>query len=437
VDRWWQSFADPATSELVEQALAGNTDLRAAAARVLEAEAALSAARGTRWPEANLSLSGARTKTSFVLPSVGRIGIYSTTYSDELSVSYQVDLFGRLARSRQAAWADLLAGEADRQALTHTIIGEAVRARVQVAGLQQQLALAEATAESWETTFGIVSDRYRHGLVDAADMHLARQSLAAARAAIPDLEQGLAAARHGLDVLLGRRPGTGAGLPGTLPPVPELVPVPVGLPADLLDRRPDLVAARMRFSSATARVGVALANLYHSLTLTGGTGTRSDTLSDLAASDGLVYSAVSSILAPIFSGGRLRAEVRAARARAEQAAAAYAGAVLQALREVEDALVAEQAIADQLAARRIQLESSVAAEELSRNRYHAGTGDLLQLLVADRARTTAEAALISTRTAQWQARVALLLALGGDWGTIEDETTITETATTGAPVSTD
>jgi multidrug efflux system outer membrane protein len=421
IDRWWETFADPVTSELVEQALAGNTDLRAAAARVIEAEAGLAAARGSRWPQANLSLSGSRSKVSFVMPSIGRVGIYSTTYSDDLSVSYQVDLFGRLARSRQAAWSDLLAVAASRQALQHSVIAGVVRARVQVARLQQQLSLAESTAESWRTTFSIVEDRYSLGLVDAEEMHLSRQSLAAAEAAIPGLEQALAAARHGLDVLLGRRPGSGLDLPRTLPPTPELTPVPVGLPADLLDRRPDLVQTRMQLSSATARIGIAMANLYPSLTLTGSTGTRSDSLSDLASTDGLVYSAIASLVAPIFSGGQLRAEVRGAEARAEQAAAAYAAAVLQALREVEDALVAEEALAKQLVARRVQLESSTAAEELARARYHSGTGSMLQLLVADRARTTAEAALIAARADQWEARVALILALGGDWSCQLDE----------------
>jgi multidrug efflux system outer membrane protein len=415
VARWWETFADPVTSELVAQALEENTDLRAAAARVMEAEAGLAAARGTRWPEASLSVSGSRSKVSFVMPSIGRVGIYSTTYADDLSVSYQVDLFGRLARARQAAWSDLLAAEASRQAVVHSVIAAVVRGRVQVASLQQQLALAESTAMSWQTTFNIVEDRYSMGLVDAEEMHLTRQSLAAAEAAIPGLEQALAAARHGLDLLVGRRPGSRNELPESLPPAPDLAPVPVGLPADLLDRRPDLVQARMQLSSATARIGIAMAKLYPSLTLTGSTGTRSDTLSDLTTTDGLVYNAVASLLAPLFSGGQLRAEVRAAEARTEQAAATYAGAVLQALREVEDALVAEEALARQLVARKVQLESSSAAEELARSHYHAGTGSMLQLLVADRARTTAEAALITARADQWQARVALILALGGDW----------------------
>jgi multidrug efflux system outer membrane protein len=415
VNRWWLSFADPVTNELVELALSQNTDLMAAAARLQEAEAGLRAARGARWPQASAGLSGTRSKSSFVLPSVGRIGIYSTTFAGDLTISYQLDLFGRLARSQQAAWGELMATEASLQAVQHTIIAEVVRARVRVAQLERQLQLARKTADSWQTTATFVDGRYRLGLVDAAELHLNRQSLAAAEAAVPGLEQSLAAARTALDLLVGRRPGTGDELPRTLPVVPSLQPAPVGLPADLLDRRPDLIEARMRFSAATARVGVALANLYPSLTLTGSSGSRSDSLGDLIASDGLVYSAIAGLAAPVFAGGQLRAEVAASRARSEQAAAAYAGAVLRALKEVEDALVAEDALRRQLAAQQVQLESAVAAEELARSRYQNGTGEILQLLIADRARTTAEVALIGAQASQWEARIALLLALGGDW----------------------
>jgi len=242
VDHWWVGLADPVTSELVEQALARSTDLQQAAARVLEADAGLAVARGSRWPQVDMSGSATRTKTSFVLPGAGRVGIYSTTLSHDLSIAYQVDLFGRLARSQQAAWADLLAAEADRQAVLHSVIAEVVRARVEVAGLERRLELAQRAVASWQQTVDLVEERYRAGLVDPADVHLNRQSLAAARASVPELEQQLAAARHSLDVLVGRRPGTGRPLPETLPETPELERVPPGLPAALLDRRPDLTS---------------------------------------------------------------------------------------------------------------------------------------------------------------------------------------------------
>ncbi|MCP4663511.1 MAG: efflux transporter outer membrane subunit [bacterium] len=414
-DRWWERFGDEVTSELVDLALAENTDLRAAAARVLEAQAALGKAAGSRFPEVTAGLSATRSKTSFVLPEVGRIGIFSTTYSDDLTVSYQVDLFGRLARTREAAWADLLAQEASREALRHTVVSQVVRSRVQIATLERGLAIARGIRESWEVTLRTVERRYRAGLVQAVDLRLARENLAATQTPEVDLEGQLWQARHALDVLVGRRPGSGPRLPSTLPELPDLEPVPLGLPADLVERRPDLRQAEMQLAAATSRIGVALADLFPSLTLTGSGGIRSDTLSELTSSDGLVYSAVGNLLAPLWSGGRRRAEVRAARARAEQAAAAYAGAVLNALREVEDALVRGETARRRLDLALTRVAEARAADRLARERYQRGVEGLLKVLETERRLRSAEEALYSTQADLWTVRIDLFLALGGDW----------------------
>ena len=414
-DDWWRSFADPVTVGLVEQALEHNTDLQAAAARVLEAEALLTSAKGNRYPQADYSLSANRNKFSFVLPQIGRVGIYSTTFSQQLTVSYQVDLFGRLRRSRQAAWASVLAAEADRTTLVNSLIAQVIRLRARISALERQLAIDRHTLDSWAQTAETVEARYRAGIIDAGELYLVRENRAASEAALPEGQRSLAAARHALDVLVGRRPGTGPALPDSLPSVPALDPIPVGLPAALLDRRPDLVAARMRLAAATARVGVALADLYPNLTLTGSTGIVSDDVSGLLDTGGQVYSAVAGLLAPIFRGGQLRAQAAAARARADAAAAAYAGAVLQALQEVEDALTSDTLLQRQLAAARRRREAARGAEELARWRYDRGTGTLLDLLAADRARQLSELSLTLTQASLWDTRVGLHLALGGHW----------------------
>ncbi|HHQ47347.1 MAG TPA: hypothetical protein ENK19_00505, partial [Acidobacteria bacterium] len=240
-DDWWRGFADPVTTELIEEALANNTDLKAAAARVLEAEAILKGARGARYPQVDYNLRGQRNKFSFVLPQVGRVGIYSTTFQHQVSVSYQLDLFGRLKRTQQAAWANVLAAEADRTTLVDSLIAQIIRLRAQISALERQLAIDHTTLASWTQTAELVEARYRAGVVDAGELYLVRENRAAAAAAIPPIERSLAAARHALDVLVGRQPGTGPKLPDTLPEVPALDPVPVGLPIALLDRRPDLV----------------------------------------------------------------------------------------------------------------------------------------------------------------------------------------------------
>jgi len=190
---WWRRFGDETTSRLVEQALDNNTDLRVAAARVLEAGAAaarvleagagLRQARGAQWPQVGLGGSANRQKSSFVLPQVGRVGIWSTTYSADLQVSYQVDLFGKLARLKEAAWADALAQEAGQDALRHTIIAEVVRARVLIATTERALDITRGIRSSWESTLGTVERRYRMGVTPALDLRLARENLASARAA--------------------------------------------------------------------------------------------------------------------------------------------------------------------------------------------------------------------------------------------------------------
>lgn len=415
LDPWWTSFGDAATADLVQRALDENTDLRAAAARVLEARAALGSARATLWPSLEGSFTASRTKNSFTLPQVGRVSVYATTYSPSLDASYQLDLFGRLERTRQAAWSDLLSQEAARRSVLHTVVSETVRARVRIGTLERSLDLATGIRDSWAGTLETIDRRYRSGLVEALDLRLARENLASAEAAVVEARQALAQARLGLDVLVGRRPGTGPEIASELPSLPDLDPVPLGLPADLLDRRPDLIQAEMALAAQTARVGVALADLYPSLRLTASAGTSSDTLSDVVASEAVVYNAVLNLLAPIFDGGRRRAEVAARRARVEQAAAAYAGAVLRALREVEDALLRDRAVTERLTFLETRAEEARAADRIARDRYGRGVSTLLQVLDTERRLRVAEQALLAARADAWNGRVDLYLALGGDW----------------------
>lgn len=417
VDPWWRSFGDPLTAELVETALAANTDLEAAAARVLAAEASLRQARSSRWPEANLSAGASRQKNSFVLPGAGRVSPISTTYSDALSVAYQADLFGGLRRSRQAAWAEFLAQDAARQTVLHTVIAEVVRARVRIDTLARSLALAEETRDSWQRTHDTIDRRNRLGLAPTLDVRLARENLAAAEAAAVARAQELAQARLALDVLLGQAPGASpaASIEDGLDPLPDLEPIPVGLPAGLLERRPDLRRAEMQLAAATARIGVAIADLYPGLSLTASAGNSSDSLSDLLSSETLIYSAAANLLAPIFDGGRRRAAVGGARASAEVAAAEYAGAVLVALREVEDALLRERILREQLTFLDQRVEEARAADRSARQRYQRGVTPFLSVLDTERRWRAAEDALLAARASLWNARIDLHLALGGDW----------------------
>jgi len=417
VSPWWRTFGDDTTTDLVELALQNNTDLQAAVGRVLEAEANLRRAGGARLPQVGYGAGAQRQKMSFVLPGAGRREIFSTTYSYDFNITWQADLFGRLKRTQQATWASLLAEEAAQEAVVHTVVAMVVRSRVQIAILERAVTITREITTSWGSTLATVERRYRSGLADAVDLHLARENLASARAAGVVIEGELNLARLALDVLVGRRPGMGPELSETLSELPGLEPVPLGLPVELLDRRPDLRQAEMRLAATTYGVGAALANLYPDLSLTASAGVRSDTLTDIISVDGLVYNAVANLVGPLFTGGQRRADVDAARARTDQAIANYAGVVLQALREVEDALVLGDTSDRNLDFTRERVSEARAADRLAKQRYQRGVASMLTVLETERRLRLAEQAIITATADVWNARIDLFLALGGDWGT--------------------
>jgi multidrug efflux system outer membrane protein len=419
VDRWWESFGDPITAEMVRVALANNYDLKAAAARVLQAQAALAEAYGRLWPDVSYDLNRNRNKISFNLGSTpfggGRFSVLSTTWTQNISVAYVLDLFGKLRRADRAALAQLLAAESTEQALTNSLIASVVSARINIATIQRRLAIARANTQSRQKTLEIVERRYAQGLVGPVDLRLARENLAASKAFEPSIELSLITARHALDVLLARRPGSSEDLPATLADLPDLAPVPIGVPASLLDRRPDVRAAEMALRSANEMIGVSIAQLYPDLTLSASYGTSADTWEDIWRHYSETYGLLTGLAQPIFKGGQIRAQIDAAKASYGEQAANYAGTVLNAIREVEDALITEQKLQEQLEQSQIRLDEAKAAESLSRQRYQSGIEGILTVLESERRSRTAEEELTILKGQIWTSRVNLYLALGGDW----------------------
>ncbi|MBE0535108.1 MAG: efflux transporter outer membrane subunit [Phycisphaerae bacterium] len=414
IGRWWQGFDDEVINSLVDKALLGNYDLKAAAARVAESEAILGQVRGARLPE--VFYAGDRTRSKNTIFFLGEpFTTYTTVYSQGFSINYIADLFGRLRRNEQAAFAELLASANSQQALVHGIVAQVVRTRVTAATQQELLDIANANIRSREQTVEIVERRYNQGLVPALDVYLARENLAAIRSEEPVIRRALAQARHSLNVLIGQIPGAPTLLPDTLPDTPSLGPVPVGVPAALLDRRPDVRAAENQLTAATQRVGASIAALFPDLTLSASWGTTSDTFRGLGFLDGEVYSAIIALAAPVFQGGRLRAGVDAAWARTEQAAANYAQVVLGAMREVEDALVDQQTTAERVKILEVRLVEAARAEALALERYQRGLEQILIVLDTERRRIQAESALAIAKGNLYEARINLYLALGGDW----------------------
>jgi len=209
VDKWWERFGDPTTALLVREALDNNYSLKAAAARVLRSQAALAETRGLQLPDVSYNLSRDRSKRSFNFGGGGRFSVMSTTWTQNISVTYILDLFGKLRRSGRAAWAEVLAAEANEQALINSMVATVINARVNIATIGRRLAIARANIESRQSTLEIVERRYGQGLVGPVDIRLARENLASAKALEPVIELSLITARHALDVLLAHRPGSG------------------------------------------------------------------------------------------------------------------------------------------------------------------------------------------------------------------------------------
>ena len=415
IDRWWEGFGDPTTTSLVCRALKNNYDLKAAAARVLQAQAALAETRGRRLPDVSYSINRDRSKRSFTFGGAQRLTIMSTTWSQNISVAYILDLFGKLKRTERAAWADMLATHAAEQTLVNSIIATVIKARIDIATLQNRLAIAKANTQSRQDTLGIVERRYGRGLVAPVDVRLARENLEAAKMLEPAIELQLAKAHHALDVLLGQRPGGSEYLPQTLADLPNLEPVPIGVPAALLDRRPDVQAAELSLLAANERIGVSIAQLFPDLTLSASYGGSADRWRDIWEHFAETYSAVMRLAQPLFKGGQLFAQIDGAKARYAELAADYAGTVLTAMREVEDGLASEQMLQTQLQYAERRFSEAKAAEELSRQRYQRGVAGILMVLESQRRRRIAEETVTILKDQIWTTRVNLYLALGGDW----------------------
>ena len=421
-DQWWERFGDPITADLVREALANNYDLKAAVYRVIQSQEGLAQAQGMLWPEVSYGLTRNRTKQymNIEFPGLppGGFSFLNTTWTEGFDISYMVDFWGQLRRSERAAWADLFAAEFNQQALVNSIVATVISAPTNIATIQHLLAIAKASTASRARTVEITERRYQAGLASPVDLKLALGALEAAKAQEPAIELSLATAQHALDVLLARTPGTSEVLPETLAELPDLEPVPVGVPAALIERRPDVRAAEFSLKAANERIGAAVAQLYPGLVLSASYGSSSESWTNLWKGFAETYSAMINVTQPIFEGGRLRSQVRASKAAYEEQAATYGSTVLTAMREVEDALVSEKYLRAQLEHAQRQLAESREAETLSQRRYEQGAEGILTVLESERQRLAAEEQVAALCGQIWGTRVNLHLALGGDWSDI-------------------
>jgi NodT family efflux transporter outer membrane factor (OMF) lipoprotein len=414
---WWATFGDPELDAIIEVALNRNYDLQAAAARLGQAEAMARMAGADLKPSIGLNLGASRAKQNFVgfpLPGGGVLSTTSTRSSATLDIYWEVDLWGRIRAGASAAVADLQATAAELRGARLSIASRTAKTWFAVLEAREQLRLAENTVASWRTSADQVRARFLKGLRPAVELRLALSTLAEAEAIAELYRQQLDLYTRQLETLMGGYPG-GDLLEifdaGNLPPTPP--PPPAGLPADLIGRRPDLVAAERRLAAADQRIREAKRSLYPRLALTASGGSVSEQFADLIDGDFGVWSLAAGLFQPIFEGGRLRANVDRTRSVSDEIVALYAEAALRAYAEVESTLTAEVTLAGQESALAESSENLVAARRLADDRYRIGVGDYLTVLESQSREFRALGALLSVKRQRLDNRIDLFLALGG------------------------
>lgn len=412
LSRWWERLQDAELSRLIEEALAGSLDLKSAQARLRQARALRAAAGADLFPTVTGSASVSRSKGSRQTGS----GRTTELYAAGFDASWEPDIFGGVRRGIEAAQAELEASEASLQSTRVSLVAEVALNYVEVRAFQARLAIARSNLESQSDTFQITGWRAQAGLVGALDVEQARTQLEQTRAQIPSLETSLAQAEHRLAVLLGRAPGALRERLAKSAPIPALpAAVAVGIPADTLRQRPDVRAAERTLAAETARIGEAEAARYPGLTLSGSIGLEALGASALGASGALARSVAARLAAVIFDGGRLRQQVEAQSAVAERALVGYEAAILAALEDVENALVALANSVQRTAALGIAAEAARNAALLARQRYAGGLIDFLTVLDTQRTLLSIEDSLAATQAESASALIQLYKALGGGW----------------------
>ncbi|MBZ9797658.1 efflux transporter outer membrane subunit [Mesorhizobium sp. ES1-4] len=422
LSQWWRRLRDPQLDTLVEEAVAGNLDVATAKAKIREARASYRQSAGTLFPSAEGSASATRNKTAAAAAG----GTASDAYSDYQSgfdASWELDLFGANRRGVEAARYGVDASQEELRSTLLTLVGDVASTYTQARGYQARIALARRSAALQRQTAELTRTMAQAGTATAADVAKAMGQAASTEAAVPTLEASYAEAMHRLSVLTGRPPATlGERLKrSTAIPAPRL-PIPTGIPSDILLSRPDVLMAERQYAQYTARIGQAEAARYPTVSLTGDISTTAYRLGDLGKNSSIGWSFGPTLSVPLFNAGQLKAAVEVAQAQRDQYFIAYRSSVLTALEDVENALVA-------LAQERIRIgklassaKSYGDAARLEGTLYKAGETSLLDVLDAQRSLYSAEDSLLQSRVLLATNYIALNKALGGGWDGAVDTT---------------
>jgi outer membrane protein, multidrug efflux system len=413
-EQWWSQFNDPQLDRLIDVALAENMDIRIASARVEEARALVTISRAALFPQIGTSTSAGRARTSTgATPLPPGVSATNNFYSAALDTSFELDLWGRLRRGTEAARAALLSTQYAELVVRLSLVNQVAQSYFELRSFDLQLEIARRTLASREESLELVTKRFRGGVVSELDLQQAESEAAGAAVAVPNLEQQIVQRENELSVLLGRNPEDimrGRGVFEVA--IPE---VPVGLPSTLLVRRPDILAAEQSLVAANARIGAARAEYFPRISLTGLLGFESTELSDWFNRGSRIWQVAGGLTAPIFTAGRIGAQVDVATAQQQQSLYDYLLTIQTGFREVEDALIAIRKIREQQIAQDRQIQAFQRTLRLANLRYDNGYSGYLEVLDAQRNLFNAELQQVQLQSARLRAIVDLYRALGGGW----------------------
>lgn len=406
---WWELFSEPELDTLIYLALEHNRDVLIAMSRIEQAYAVLGVSKADLYPQFGYDVSGSYGDPSTAGTGTGPGGMVNITPN----VYWELDFWGKVRRSNQAARAEIAASEEALRMVQIGLITAVADGYFQLLDFDQRLQISRRTWETRMESLSIIEQRFIHGTVPEIDLNQAQQQEAIAAAAIPFYERTVAHTENYLSILIGQNPGSLDR--GILTELEIPSDIPVGLPSNLLERRPDLVQAEQLFYAETARIGVAQAMRFPSFSLTGALGLASSDLSTLLSGESLVYSVGGSMLGPIFNWGKNKRRVEIQQEVANQALLRYEQSVLQAFREVDDALVDVYTYTRETQARLRQREAAKNAAKLSRARYDGGQTAYLEVLETERSMFNAELEASSARRLQLASYIYLYKAMGGGW----------------------
>lgn len=435
--RWWLSFNDPALEALVDTALAANLDLREAVGRVEEVRNRYRIARSGFYPQisvgADVAFSSTPANTGLggqfgggdgegapASPFAGVDRFEFTTYSASLGLSYELDFWGRVSNDTKAAISDFFATRADYETARLGMIATTISTYLEVVELRRQVELTRLQVDLLRERSELTDERYLRGLVTSFELYTIRALYQSVQAGLPGLESRSFEAEGRLAILLGRYAGQLDELIGAASgPVLDLEPVPVELPASLLEQRPDVVAATQRVEAARYRIGARRAELLPAISINATAGLQGGEVGNLFRIDQHFLNLVGNLFAPLITGGRLRANVGVAEAQYEQQLAAYLRTVLTAFKEVETSLLSLEKEKERYAFLEEQRESAEASVDFQLRSFQRGVGSYLEYLDARRNLVTVETGLANAERSLADARLAIHRALGGAWAPVE------------------